>query len=166
MSLGARWRAEGVPAGRFIGVAAAASAVGLAAAGLADFLDSPGDAANPAVVAGAAARSTASFSTLPAVEVQQAHDALHDLGIWCTAQIGARGRSQLDSDVDVILGFARRNPDVRFPIDDETGGTLSLLLVARHSLRTCHPAAAARIDQVLPPDVREGLTPLAPANGR
>lgn len=143
-------------------VVAAVAAAGLAAAAVTVSLGGSDDAANPVVVAGATARDTRSFTTPPAAEVQQVHDALHDFASWCTAQIGARGRRQLDRDVDVILAFARRNPDVRFPIDDETGSTLSLLLVARHALRTCHPAAAARVEQVLPRDVRSGLTPLTP----
>lgn len=147
-----------------IAIVAAAAAVGLAAAAVSVSLDGPDDAANSVVVAGATARDAKSFTTPPAAEVQQVHDALHDFDTWCTAQIGARGRRQLDGDVDVILAFARRNPDVRFPIDDETGSTLSLLLVARHALRTCHPAAAARVDQVLPQDVRGGLTPLTPGH--
>ncbi|MFF4728744.1 hypothetical protein ACFY3M_25990 [Streptomyces mirabilis] len=55
--------------------------------------------------------------------------------------------------------LSRRYPDARFPIDDETGTTLSLLLVTRQSMRDCAPALAVHVDRALPSDYRDaGLT--------
>lgn len=89
---------------------------------------------------------------LSAGEVQGVHDALHDIDARCVP--GRAGASGLERDAEVILDFARRYPDARFPIDDETGRTLSLLMTAREGLRGCSPATAARIDAAVPPQYR------------
>lgn len=91
----------------------------------------------------------------PAAEVQRVHEALHDIGTQCG--LAATGSPlRIDGDVEDILAFASRYPEGRFPIDDETGTALSLLLVTREALRDCAPAAAARVDRVLPGEFRDG----------
>ncbi|MEU0680133.1 MULTISPECIES: hypothetical protein [Streptomyces] len=83
------------------------------------------------------------------------HDALHTIDARCRAKGGDVEQAALTRDVDTIIDFSRRYPDARFPIDDETGRTLSLLLVTRQSLRDCAPALAARVDRALPSDFRD-----------
>ena len=97
-------------------------------------------------------QATETFQNPPATEVQRVHDALHDISDRCprNTQAGAGEQRQVDRDIDVILGFAERYPNAEFPIDDETGRTLSLLLATHDDLRTCAPAAAARVDRALP----------------
>lgn len=102
--------------------------------------------------AAAAPRLSPAPVLLSAGEVQGVHDALHDIDARCVP--GRAGASGLERDAEVILDFARRYPDARFPIDDETGRTLSLLMTAREGLRGCSPATAARIDAAVPPQYR------------
>lgn len=106
----------------------------------------------------AASGPTAAPVLLPAAEVQDVHDALHDIDSRC--QPGRVGGNEVDRDADVILGFAQRYPDAIFPVDDETGRTLSLLLTARQGLQICADATADRIDRALPPRYR--LRPTSP----
>lgn len=159
---GRSWRAHGVPPAIFVACAAGAILVGLAGASLAVFLDDPRGGVGPAAVA-SVPRRTEGFSKAPAAEVQRVHAALHDIGRWCESRADLRAPRRLARAADVILIFARRYPKARFSIDDETGSTLSLLLVARYELRNCAPTDAARVDGVLPPKVRDGLAPLPPA---
>lgn len=107
----------------------------------------PADTATPS--------STASAVSPPAAEVRPVHGALHDLDARCKPGASSKVQIGLARDADRIVAFARRYPNARFPIDDETGSTLSLLLVARQSLRTCAPAAAATVDGALPPQYRD-----------
>lgn len=102
--------------------------------------------------------ATGSTVTVPAAEAQRVHDSLHSVGAWCRADPAGRVRSRLDRDVDVILTFTRRYPEATFPIDDETGRALTLLMTTRQALRTCAPAAAARVDRALPPQFQEGVS--------
>lgn len=53
-----------------------------------------------------------------------------------------------------MLDFARRYPSVSFPIDDETGTTVSLLAVVRDEVRTCAPSLAGAVDAALPKPYR------------
>ncbi len=138
-------------------VVACAAAVLLVAGVVLIAVLGPHDSVGPAVTA-AAPSPTATPLLLSAVEVQGVHDALHDIDTRC--QPGRNGGNPLEHDADVILVFAQRYPDVRFPIDDETGRTLSLLLTARQGLQGCAPATAARIDAALPPIYR--LRPTSP----
>ena len=103
----------------------------------------------------AAPSPTAAAVTPPAAQVRPVHEALHDIDSRCRAKSGDVEQTALTRDVDTIIDFSRRYPDARFPIDDETGRTLSLLLVTRQSLRDCVPALAARVDGVLPSDLRD-----------
>lgn len=84
--------------------------------------------------------------------VRPVHQALHTLGKVCTEDADPVQATAVGSAVDVILRFARRNPDVRFPIHDEVGTTPSLLFVARDSVRTCAPWLTDRIERLVPPE--------------
>ena len=94
-------------------------------------------------------------SSAPPAAVQQIHDALHGLGDQCEPVRSDRSKPSINRDVTTILAFAQRYPEGRFPIDDETGSVLSLLLVARDALRSCEPAEAARVNKALPPGFRD-----------
>jgi hypothetical protein len=89
-----------------------------------------------------------------AAEIQAAHDALHHIGEECAAP----GDTSPDvaTDVATITAFAARYPVGRFPIDDETGTAVSLLLVTRQALEGCAPEEAARVAALLPPELRYG----------
>lgn len=103
--------------------------------------------------------SAEAASGAPDNEVQRVHEALHRIGSLC----GAKGRNTppagMDANVAVILSFATRYPAGRFPIDDETGTALSLLMVTREAVRDCAPAAAANVNQALPAEFRDKPTP-------
>ncbi|GAA1219387.1 hypothetical protein GCM10009665_06840 [Kitasatospora nipponensis] len=86
--------------------------------------------------------------------MQRVHDAMHDIADHCAPQTGATARPELAHDAQVIVAFAQRYPNATFPVDDETGRTLSLLLATRQDLGRCEPEAAARVDQALPPQFR------------
>ena len=93
---------------------------------------------------------------------QPVHDALHDIAARCPTETGptpatigpdqlsTSDRRQLKQDAALIVSFARRHPHAQFPIDDEQGTTLSLLLVAREALGPCSPAAAQTANELLP----------------
>ena len=73
----------------------------------------------PATVAGT---SSPRYIAVPAVAVDQAHRALHDLGAAACAQDSTvRSPSAVTTAVEVLLDFATRYPDGRFRIDDENG---------------------------------------------
>ena len=82
--------------------------------------------------------------------VRPVHQALHTLGKVCTEDADPVQATAVGPAVDVILRFARRNPDVRFPIHDEVGTTPSLLFVARDSVRQCAPRFIGRIERLIP----------------
>lgn len=88
--------------------------------------------------------------TAPAAKVQQIHRALHALGKICKSPDATNQTALARPSVEAIVDFARRYPNARFAIDDETGTTVALLLVAREALRTCAPALIPQISQTLP----------------
>ncbi|MEU1273230.1 hypothetical protein [Streptomyces sp. NPDC005799] len=91
----------------------------------------------------------------PADQIQPVHNALHDIDARCGRKAATiSDQAQLQRDADGVVAFARRYPDARFPIDDESGTTLSLLLVTRQGLLTCAPEAAATVNQALPAEFR------------
>ncbi len=94
-------------------------------------------------------------SKAPPQEVKRLHQALHSVAEECQKQETARSFPRIDRSVDVILNFARRYPEGRFAIDDETGNALSLLLATHDDLRSCAPAAAARLNRALPAEFRD-----------
>ena len=95
----------------------------------------------------------------PAGSVKPVHRALHMLDRVCRPSGGTDQASRARRSVSVILDFARRFPNVSFPVHDETGTTLSLLFVARDEVQDCAPALAGRVERLIPP---EYLTPTAP----
>ncbi|MFF9136699.1 hypothetical protein ACF09G_03885 [Streptomyces albogriseolus] len=133
---------------------AAAVVLALAAAAVAALRDGSGGGNGPAATMTPSA--TAASVTPPAAQVRPVHEALHDIDARCRAKGEGGKQTSLTRDIDTIIDFSRRYPDARFPIDDETGSTLSLLLVARQSMRDCAPALAARVDRALPSDFRDG----------
>ncbi|MFF7643867.1 hypothetical protein [Streptomyces canus] len=94
-------------------------------------------------------------ATPPAVDVRRVHNALHDIDARCGTAVSGKARAELEGDADTVTAFARRYPDASFRVDDETGTTLSLLLVVRQGLRDCAPTATARVNQALPPEYRD-----------
>lgn len=97
---------------------------------------------------------TAVVSAAPAAEVDRVHDALHDMAALCFPNLDDAAQRRIESDVDLLVTFAGRYPDATFPIDDETGRSLGLLLVARNEMHLCAPNAAARANAALPPQFR------------
>ena len=86
----------------------------------------------------------------PFSAVRPVHRALHTPGEVCPPDADLDRSTAAESAVDVILRFARRQPDVRFPIHDEVDTTPSLLFVARDSVRSCAPWLTARIERLIP----------------
>ena len=88
----------------------------------------------------------------PAGAVKPVHRALHVLDRVCRPGGGTEQASRARRSVTVILDFARRYPNVSFPVHDETGTTLSLLFVARNEVQSCAPALTARVERLIPPE--------------
>ena len=90
----------------------------------------------------------------PDEQARKVHRALHAIGTICESR-ETRGRTALvQRHVDTILDFARRYPSVSFPIDDETGSTVSLLIVVRDGVRTCAPTLTSKVNAALPEQYR------------
>ena len=88
--------------------------------------------------------------------VRPVHRALHTLGEDCTTAAGPEQVAATESAVKVILGFARRHPDVRFPVHEEVGTVPSLLYVTRESVRSCAPWFVGRIERLIPAEYLPG----------
>lgn len=101
-----------------------------------------------------------SYGSPPQEQVDVVHAALHTIGSRCAQRTNPGGRAQdeLAKNVDTIVLFARRYPNSRFPIDDESGTALSLLFATRDELRVCSPRQAARINQVMPAEFRDKVS--------
>ena len=97
--------------------------------------------------------------TAPADAVKPVHRALHSLGQVCRRGGGTDRASHARRPVKVILAFAHRFPNVSFPVHDEIGTTLSLLLVVRDEVQDCAPALTAQVERLIP---AEYLAPTAP----
>ncbi|MEU0023575.1 hypothetical protein ABZ173_38790 [Streptomyces rochei] len=140
--------------GLLLSVVAATVVVALAVAAVVALRSGSGGASGSAATAEPS--PTTPFVTPPAAQVRPVHEALHDIDAICRAKDKGRDGKQtsLTRDIDTIIDFSLRHPNARFPIDDETGSTLSLLLVTRQSMRTCAPTLVPRLDQALPPDFR------------
>ena len=104
---------------------------------------------------------TASFSPVPVPEIEAVHGALHGLGTACAEAPTPAGdaHARIDRHVAVLLEFARRYPQARFPIDDESGTSLSLLLVVRQELEDCDPVHLPEVERLLPPRFRAPTAP-------
>lgn len=105
------------------------------------------------------ATRTAPPSTLAPAQVTELHKALHDLDTACSKGRTDTTQQAVARDTQVIVEFAKRYPNAVFPIDDETGRTLSLLIVTRQTLRRCAPQLVAPVDALLPSDLRSAGAP-------
>lgn len=92
-------------------------------------------------------------ASLDPSQVEPAHRALHDLGRACRRPPD-RDPERVLRSLDTIERFARLNRDARFPIDDEVGTTLSLLVVVRNELASCAPGLLSRVDALIPSEYR------------
>lgn len=99
--------------------------------------------------------------TAPADAVRPVHRALHNLGRVCRrgGDTDTDQASRARRPVNVILAFARRFPNVSFPVHDETGTTLSLLFVARDEVQDCAPALTAQVERLIPAEYLAPTTP-------
>lgn len=86
----------------------------------------------------------------------QTADVHHDLHVIArVCGPGSRDRSRLVADpASTILRFARRWPDARFPIHDEVGTSVSLLMVTREALKSCAPRWSRAANLELPTQYR------------
>jgi len=112
-------------------------------------------APDPPTVAVLVGRSPEPSSSASPAQVEAVHQALHSLGDQCRLGKSDRSDASINRNVDTLLTFARRYPEGRFAIDDETGSALSLLFVARDTLRPCDSVEAARVDLALPSKFRD-----------
>lgn len=105
------------------------------------------------------------FTRIPAAVERDVHRTLHDLPRVCSRR--RRDAPALDKITSTFVGRYRRYPADRYEmqIDDERGTMLSALLVLRYEFAQCSPGHAAKLDSVLPPDVRTALTPLPARDG-
>lgn len=94
------------------------------------------------------------YSAAPQDEVRDVHRALHRIGDACTDP-GPDTTDVVGQQVSVILDFVRRHPGARFEIDDESGTPLALLLVLQDELAPCAPTEVPRVQNLLPPDLRQ-----------
>lgn len=87
-------------------------------------------------------------------QVRGVHRALHELGRACAETGGTPDPRAAASPLREIETFAARHPNAGFPIDDESGTTLSLLIVVRNQLETCDLSRLPEIDALLPAQYR------------
>ncbi len=93
--------------------------------------------------------------TPPAGRVEAVHRSLHATGRACRIASADREPGAVRRPVTVMLQFARDYPGAGFRIDDESGSTLSLLVVLRYDLGTCHPALVPAVEALLPEELRD-----------
>ena len=99
--------------------------------------------------------STLTPVAAPPAEVDRIHAALHEMGAVCTRDADEATQVRIETAVDLLVEFALRYPNATFQIDDETGRSLGLLLVARNEMQVCAPRAAARANAALPSQYRD-----------
>lgn len=92
-------------------------------------------------------------STLTAQQARPVHNALHDLGRACRRRPGP-AHSEVLRALRVIADFAKAHPRARFPIDDESGSSMTLLFVVRDELLSCAPSLVTRVDRLIPTEYR------------
>lgn len=91
----------------------------------------------------------------PAGRVDEVHRALHAMGRACRTASADRGVDEVRRPVAAMLRFARDYPDAGFRVDDESGSTLSLLVVLRNEVQTCDPTLVLAVDELLPAEFRD-----------
>ena len=103
---------------------------------------------------------------VPADAARFVHQTFHRLPEFCRR--GRTDSGRLDATTARFTELYRRYPADRFrmKIDDESGTMLSAILVLRDELSRCSPRHAARIDPILPTQVRRALPPLPSASAR
>ena len=84
----------------------------------------------------------------PAQEIDVAHSALHAIGDQCRES--DPDRAVIATSVEAIIDFARRYPEGRFAIDDETATATTLLVVTRDAVIDCAPWEVPAIDAEIP----------------
>lgn len=134
------------------------TAVGLGVVGL--VVTDPPAPRNPAIITNGSATPAAPGlqTAAPQDAARRVHDSVHALGRICKP--GATNLTpRVRPHVETVLNFARRYPDASFPIHDETGTAVSLLLVTREGLRTCAPPLVDSVNQALPPQYRSSGAP-------
>jgi hypothetical protein len=89
------------------------------------------------------------MSAAPVRAVRMVHHTLHALNQTCQPHTKHRLR-RATREGRTILRFAKRYPAARFPIHDETGTAVELLMVTREALRTCAPTLVPTINTELP----------------
>ena len=90
----------------------------------------------------------------PDDQARRVHRALHAIGAICESRTGQGRAALVRRQVDTIVDFARRYPSVSFPIDDETGTTVSLLILVRDEVRDCAPSLTEEVNAALPEKYR------------
>lgn len=83
-------------------------------------------------------------------EVADVHRALHQFGRACAETGGTPDPRAAAGPLRVIEDFAAKYPNAGFLMDDESGTTFALLIVARNLLETCDPSRLPEIDALLP----------------
>ena len=116
-----------------------------------------GDATDqPRLVApGTTYRLPTPTEAVPNTQVRPVHQALHALDRTCRRPVSGRQGQQLRSTLQPLLRFARQHPNAGFSIDDETGTTMSLLIVIRAELISCAPQYLPRVEALLPEEFRQ-----------
>lgn len=79
------------------------------------------------------------------------HRALHGLDRVCRGLVPDPNGARVQRHTQAMLQFARDYPRAGFEIDDETGSTLSLLVVLHDELRSCAPQLIPAVEELLPP---------------
>ena len=97
---------------------------------------------------------------VPARVEQSVHRTFHRFERYCSGR--AVDTTTLDRTTSDFIEWYRAYPadEYALQIDDEPGTMLSAILVLRYELSRCSPSHAARIDAVLPRQIRRGLRPV------
>lgn len=133
-------------------LAASLLAIGMVALGL-GMLTSPDQTTPAATFSGSPTpMAPRPEEQAPKNESRRVHRALHAIGRICESGDTSERTALVRPQIETILGFARRFPDVSFPIDDETGSTVALLIVTRDGVRTCAPSLMGKVNGALPPE--------------
>ena len=86
----------------------------------------------------------------PRDRVDAAHAALHALGKACETPMIGRDRDTVRRPFGRILTFATAYPNAGFRIDGESGTTLALLIVVWDEVKSCDPALAPDVEDLIP----------------
>jgi len=90
-----------------------------------------------------------------AAAIRRVHVTMHAIDSACSGMRPAlRQTGRLVRDAHKLADFARAYPRAQFRIDDEDARAISVLLVARETLKTCAPRAAVIVDGALPAGMR------------